>query len=75
MGAPKLKEAETWDRTSVTLPERVWTRLGAELDQFNEKRAKPERYSRDRFMAELLDWACDEMAAERAEAATARKAR
>lgn len=67
MGAPKLKEAEAWDRTSVTLPERVWTRLGSELEKFNEKRPKPERYSRDRFMAELLDWACDEMERERAE--------
>lgn len=71
MGAPKLKEAETWDRTSVTLPVRVWDRLKIELEKFNDKRDKPERYSRDRFMAELLDWACDEMAAERAE----RKAR
>jgi hypothetical protein len=71
MGAPKLKEAEQWTRTSVTLPQRVWDRLEAELDTFNKPRPKPERYSRDRFMAELLDWACDEMVAERAE----RKAR
>lgn len=67
MGAPKLKEAEPWNRTSVTLPNRVWERLDSELEAFNKDRDKPERYSRDRFMAELLDWACDEMAAERSE--------
>lgn len=71
MGAPRLKDAEEWNRTSVTLPERVWKRLESELEAFNQPRPKPERYSRDRFMAELLDWACDEMVAERAE----RKAR
>lgn len=71
MGAPMLKPAESWERTSVTLPERVWTRLAANLSKFNEPRDKPERYSRDKFMAELLDWACDELERERAE----RKAR
>ena len=75
MGAPKLKEAEAWDRTSVTLPERVWERLKSELEAFNEKRPKPERYTRDRFMAELLDWACDEMERERAESVATKKAR
>jgi hypothetical protein len=75
MGAPKLKEAEAWNRTSVTLPERVWGRVESELEIFNAPRPKPERYSRDRFMAELLDWACDEMKAEREDAAAARKAR
>lgn len=67
MGAPLLKEAEPWDRTSVTLPTRVWERIAAELDKFNSARPKPERYTRDRFMAELLDWACDELQKERAE--------
>jgi hypothetical protein len=67
MGAPALKAAEDWDRTSVTLPTRVWARISVELDKFNAPRPKPERYSRDKFMAELLDWACDEMERERAE--------
>lgn len=67
MGAPALKEAEPWDRTSCTLPTRVWARIEAELKLFNDKRPKPERYTRDRFMAELLDWACDELSKERAE--------
>lgn len=66
MGAPALKEAEPWDRTSVTLPKRVWDKLAASLTVFNASRPKPERYTRDRYMAELLDWACDEMATERA---------
>lgn len=75
MGAPKLRPAEDWDRTSVSLPTRVWERLQGELEQFNEKRPKPERYSRDRFMAELLDWACDEMERERNERAETKKGR
>jgi len=74
MGAPILKEAEQWDRTSVTLPKRVWERLGVNLDKFNDPRPKPERYSRDRFMAELLDWACDELERERAERAGSKEA-
>ena len=67
MGAPALKEAEKWTRTSCTLPDRVWAKLDENLDAFNDPRPKPERYTRDRFMAELLDWACDEMKKERAE--------
>jgi hypothetical protein len=67
MGAPALREAEEWDRTSVTLPKRVWERLSENLEAFNKPRPKPERYSRDKFMAELLDWACAEMERERAE--------
>jgi hypothetical protein len=67
MGAPLLKEAEPWDRTSVTLPTRVWERITANLEKFNAPRPKPERYTRDRYMAELLDWACQEMERERAE--------
>lgn len=68
MGAPMLKEAEEWNRTSVTLPKRVWDRVEVNLEKFNAPRPKPERYSRDRYMAELLDWACQELEAERAEA-------
>jgi hypothetical protein len=67
MGAPALKEAEAWDRTSVTLPTRVWEQLAVELEEFNKGRPKPERYSRDRFMAEGLAWFCEEMKNERAE--------
>lgn len=67
MGAPLLKESEPWSRTSVTLPDRVWNRIEASLEKFNAPRAKPERYTRDRYMAELLDWACEEMDRERAE--------
>ncbi len=66
MGAPAIKEAESWDRTSVTLPTRVWEKLDKTLAAVNADRPKPERYSRDKFMAELLDWACEEMKAERA---------
>lgn len=66
MGAPAIKEAESWDRTSVTLPTRVWEKIEKQLDVVNADRPKPERYSRDRFMAELLDWACNEIKAERA---------
>lgn len=66
MGAPAIKEAEEWDRTSCTLPRRVWTKVEKELDVVNAGRPKPERYSRDRFMAELLDWACEEIKKERA---------
>lgn len=66
MGAPAIKEAESWDRTSVTLPTRVWEKLQKTLDDVNDDRPKPERYSRDKFMAELLDWACDELRHERA---------
>lgn len=65
MGAPAIKEAEAWDRTSVTLPTRVWTKLDKTLDLVNHDRPKPERYSRDKFMAELLDWACEELKKER----------
>lgn len=75
MGAPMFKPAESWERTSVTLPERIWNRLKEELDKFNEHRPKPERYSRDRYMAELLDWACDEMKRERSERAATGKVR
>jgi hypothetical protein len=75
MGAPLLKAAEQWDRTSVTLPKRVWDRLAASLETFNGPRPKPERYSRDRYMAELLDWACDEMEREKSERSSAGKAR
>lgn len=67
MGAPLLKEAEPWDRTSVTLPKRVWERIGKNLEAFNEPRPKPERYTRDRFMAELLDWGCQELETARSE--------
>lgn len=66
MGAPKLKETEEWDRTSCTLPRRVWSKVEAEMKAVNAKRPTPERYGRDKFMAELLDWACDELAKERA---------
>lgn len=66
MGAPAIKEPESWDRTSVTLPTRVWAKLEKTLNDVNSERPKPERYSRDKFMAELLDWACDELKKERA---------
>lgn len=66
MGAPAIKEPESWDRTSVTLPTRVWAKLDKLLGAVNDDRPKPERYSRDRFMAELLDWACEELRKERA---------
>lgn len=66
MGAPAIKDAEEWDRTSVTLPRRVWEKLEKTLEAVNKDRPKPERYSRDRFMAEVLSWGCDELVAERA---------
>lgn len=66
MGAPAIKEAEAWDRTSVTLPTRVWTKIEKTLEFVNAGRPKPERYSRDKFMTELLDWACEELKKERA---------
>lgn len=65
MGAPAIKEAEPWDRTSVTMPTRVWDKIEKMLSMVNADRPKPERYSRDRFMAELLDWACEELRKER----------
>ena len=65
MSAPAIKEAEAWDRTSVTLPSRVWEKIEKVLSSVNADRPKPERYSRDKFMAELLDWACEELRKER----------
>lgn len=65
MGAPAIKEPEQWTRTSVTLPNRVWEKLDKTLDVVNSTRPPPERYTRDRFMAEMLDWACKELALER----------
>lgn len=66
MGAPAIKEAESWDRTSVTLPTRVWAEVEKQLTAVNADRPKPERYTRDKFIAELLDWACKELKEERA---------
>lgn len=68
MGAPAIKPFEEWSRTSVTLPRRVWDKIDKTLESVNDERPKPERYSRDKFMAELLDWACDEIKKERASA-------
>ena len=59
-----IKEPEEWARTSCTLPTRVWKRLEKNLDRINSTRPPPERYSRDRLMAEMLDWACKELEAE-----------
>ena len=65
MAAPAIKPFEEWDRTSVTLPRRVWEKLEKTLENVNDERPKPERFTRDKFMAELLDWACEEMRRER----------
>lgn len=77
MTGPAIKEPEEWTRTSCTLPKRVWARVDKNLDVVNSTRPHPERYSRDKLMAELLDWACREMERERAvlrEAAGKKKA-
>lgn len=66
MGGPVIKEPEPWTRTSVTLPDRLWERIEKNMNGVNSSRPFPERYTRDRFMAEMLDWACRELERERA---------
>ena len=63
---PMLKEPKEWDRTSVTMPREIWSRLDTNLKAINASRPAPERYSRDSFMADLLEWALKNVEARRA---------
>jgi hypothetical protein len=66
MGLPIIKEPKSWDRTSVTLPSELWARIDTNLKAVNASRPAPERYSRDGFMAECLEWAMVQLEKDRA---------
>lgn len=57
---------KAWERTSTSLPKDVWSHLDRVLELENEDRDPPERLSRDKLMAHLLEWAMGEWEAERA---------
>ncbi len=47
------------------MPVEIWTRLEAVVKAVNSTRPAQEQYSRDEFMAECLDWAMQELEAEK----------
>lgn len=60
-----IPEPKEWRRTSCTMPVEIWTRLEAVVKAVNSTRPAQEQYSRDEFMAECLDWAMQELEAEK----------
>lgn len=60
-----LPDAKEWTRTSVSLPDGQWKELDKLLDEENALRDPPERFTRDRLIHHLLEWAIREARAER----------
>jgi hypothetical protein len=74
-----LPKQEPSSRSSVTLPDRQWTRL-KEISEITVERAeaagvKSGGFTRDEIMKHFLDWAIQEWEAEEAEAAPAKRLR
>lgn len=59
-----VPEPDKWIRSSVTLPERIWSRLETNLKAINSNRPPPERLTRDQFLASCIKFALDEAEAE-----------